>query len=136
PDAEKLYVLKINLGNSKRQLVAGLRAHYKEEELLGKHIIIVANLKPAVLRGFKSEGMLLAADDGKNIVVLEAPKTNPGDNVFVEGIKTNPVKEITIEEFSKIRITTKNKRVVYKDKPLRTNSEELTINVDDNAKVR
>jgi methionyl-tRNA synthetase len=136
PNAEKLYVLKVDLGNQERQLVAGLRAHYKEEELIGKHLIIVANLKPAVLRGIKSEGMLLAADDGKRVVVLEAPKTNAGERVFVQGIKNNPEKEISIEEFSRMNLTTKNKLVVYNGKPLKTNSEEIMIEISDNARVR
>ncbi|MGB9748818.1 MAG: methionine--tRNA ligase [Candidatus Woesearchaeota archaeon] len=136
PNADKLYVLKINLGDHKRQLVAGLRAHYKEEELLGKHLIIVANLKQAVIRGFKSEGMLLAVDDGNKVVVLEAKKTSPGEMVFIEGINRNPAREISIEEFLQIGLTTKNKKVVYDGKPLKTRDEELTIDICDNAKIK
>jgi methionyl-tRNA synthetase len=59
--ADKLLKLQVDLGDEQRQLVAGIALHYKPEELVGKTIVVVANLKPAKLRGVKSEGMLLAA---------------------------------------------------------------------------
>ena len=59
--ADKLLKLQVDLGSEKRQLVAGIALHYTPEELIGKTIVVVANLKPAKLRGVKSEGMLLAA---------------------------------------------------------------------------
>ena len=68
PDADKLYVLKVDIGSEQRQLVAGLRAYYKPEELVGKNVVIVANLEPAKLRGELSEGMILACDDGTLLV--------------------------------------------------------------------
>lgn len=74
PKADKLYVLKVDLGDEERQLVAGLKNYYKKEELIGKKIVVVTNLKPAKLRGVTSNGMLLAADDGKNVVVLSPDK--------------------------------------------------------------
>jgi len=70
PKADKLWVLKVDLGDEQRQFVAGLKNYYKKEELIGKKIVVVANLKPAKLRGVTSNGMLLAADDGKNVAVL------------------------------------------------------------------
>lgn len=73
PDADKLYVLKIKIGNEEKTIVAGIRKHYTKEDLIGQKIIVFTNLKPAVLRGIKSEGMLLAASkDGK--VVLLTPE--------------------------------------------------------------
>ncbi|HEY5653919.1 MAG TPA: methionine--tRNA ligase [Pontiella sp.] len=65
--ADKLLKLQIDLGEEKRQLVAGVALHYKPEELIGKTIVVVANLKPAKLRGVTSEGMLLAASVGDNL---------------------------------------------------------------------
>ena len=59
--------LQVDLGEEKRQLVAGIALHYTPEELIGKTIIVVANLKPAKLRGVKSEGMLLAASIGDTL---------------------------------------------------------------------
>lgn len=64
PNADKLYVLKVKVGpgeNDVRQLVAGIRAHREKDTLIGKRIIMVANLEPAKLRGVESQGMLLAA---------------------------------------------------------------------------
>ena len=76
PDADKLLVLKIDVGDGieDRQLVAGIKGHYSPSELVGKKVIIVNNLTPAVLRGVESQGMLLAAQDGQDIVVLGPEK--------------------------------------------------------------
>ena len=74
PNADKLYVLKVDLGEEERQLVAGLKEYYAPEELLGKKVVVAANLEPAKLRGVRSEGMLLAADDGKEVVILVPEK--------------------------------------------------------------
>ncbi|MFQ5862759.1 MAG: methionine--tRNA ligase subunit beta [Candidatus Brocadiales bacterium] len=84
PQADKLLVLKIDAGDSSqgRQLVAGLRGHYSPSELVGKKIIIVNNLAPAVLRGVESQGMLLAAQDGQKVVILSPEKdVRPGARV-------------------------------------------------------
>jgi methionine--tRNA ligase beta chain len=74
PDADKLYVLKIKLGEEERTIVAGVKQSYSKEELTGKKIIVFTNLKPAVLRGVRSEGMLLAASDGDKVVLLTPEK--------------------------------------------------------------
>ena len=71
PKADKLYVLKVSLGDSERQIVAGLRPYYTPEQLLGKTIVIVANLEPAMLRGVQSQGMMLAASDGPRVLFLQ-----------------------------------------------------------------
>ncbi|MDI3542461.1 MAG: tRNA-binding protein [Candidatus Atribacteria bacterium] len=65
-----LLALRVNLGEEERNLVAGLANYYQPEELVGKKIIVLTNLKPATIRGIKSEGMLLAADDGKGTVSI------------------------------------------------------------------
>ncbi|MEK6904092.1 MAG: methionine--tRNA ligase subunit beta [Nanoarchaeota archaeon] len=75
PNADKLYVLKVDIGEKEIQLVAGIKNFYKKDELKGKKIVVFTNLEPAVLRGVKSEGMLLAADkDGR--VTLLVPEKN------------------------------------------------------------
>ena len=68
--ADKLLKLQIEVGNEKRQLVAGIAQHYTPEELPGKTIIIVANLQPAKIRGVESQGMLLAVSDGNTLSLL------------------------------------------------------------------
>ncbi len=71
PDADKLYVIQLDLGPlGKRSLVAGIKPYYTQDEIKGKSIIIVSNLKPVKLRGIESKGMLLAAEDDQGIVSL------------------------------------------------------------------
>jgi methionyl-tRNA synthetase len=72
PNADKLLVLQIDLGNEKRQICAGLKQWIKPEELVGKQVVVVANLAPRMMRGQVSQGMLLAATDASsgNVVVL------------------------------------------------------------------
>ena len=70
PNADKLLVLKVDVGGAEKQLVAGIRGHYDPQTLVGKRIIVVCNLAPAVLRGVESQGMLLAARDGAKVVLL------------------------------------------------------------------
>jgi methionyl-tRNA synthetase len=80
PGTEKLLKLQIDLGSERRQLVAGIAKHYTPEELIGKQIVVVTNLQPAVIRGIESQGMLLAAstDDSSQLalVTLQRPVPN------------------------------------------------------------
>jgi methionyl-tRNA synthetase len=70
PNADRLLVLRIDLGGEQRQIVAGIRSSYEPAALLGKHIVVVANLESAKLRGVESQGMLLAVRDGERVVLL------------------------------------------------------------------
>ena len=70
PGADKLLKLQIDIGTEKRQIVAGIAEHYAPEMLIGRRIIVVANLKPARIRGIESRGMLLAAHKGKQLVIV------------------------------------------------------------------
>jgi methionyl-tRNA synthetase len=82
PNADRLLKLRVDLGGESRQLVAGIAAVYEPEALIGKRIIVVANLKPARLRGVLSEGMLLAADlGGKPILATFDEPVEPGTRV-------------------------------------------------------
>lgn len=74
PNADKLYVLKIKIGDENRTIVAGIKRHYSKEDLKGKKIVVFTNLEPAILRGVKSEGMLLAAEEGDNVVLVVPDK--------------------------------------------------------------
>ena len=136
PNADKLYIEKIDLGTEERQIVSGLAMHYKPEELIGKNVILVKNLKPANIRGTESRGMLLAASKGNELKVLEAPKSRPGNKVFAEGIERNPEKEIDIELFSKIKLTTKQGKVIYNNFKLKTDHEDVVCNIKDGAEIR
>jgi tRNA-binding protein len=72
PNADKLIVLTIDLGGQQRQLCAGLKGHYTPEQLVGKTIVVVANLAPRTMRGVTSQGMLLAAvsEDHSKVILL------------------------------------------------------------------
>jgi methionyl-tRNA synthetase len=70
PNADKLYIVKVNWGEGERQLVAGIKNSYTPDALLNKQVVVVTNIEPAVIRGVESQGMLLAASDEKGICVL------------------------------------------------------------------
>src|SRR5262245_60172272 len=72
PSADRLYVLKVDTGTETKQLVAGIRTKYPLDSLVGRRIVMINNLEPAVIRGEESQGMLLAASD-ENGVSLLAP---------------------------------------------------------------
>jgi methionyl-tRNA synthetase len=83
PKADRLLVLQVDLGEAApRQLVAGIRAAYDHRFLIGQQVVVVANLKPAVLRGVESQGMLLAASDDAGLtVVAPGRRFAPGTKV-------------------------------------------------------
>ena len=82
PGATKLLKLFIDIGGEERQIVAGIAEHYTPEDLTGKNIIVIANLKPARIRGVDSNGMLLAATDGGKVIVLVPDKpAAPGSKI-------------------------------------------------------
>ena len=134
PNADKLLVLKIKC-DRERTLCAGLKQYFTPEQLAGKHVIIVSNLKPALLRGIESQGMLLAAEKDGKVVVLEAPNSKAGDQVFVDKV-TPMTAEITIDDFAKIKLTTKNGKAIYGDKQLKTAKEDVVADVGDGASIR
>ena len=70
PNADKLFILKIDTGEKQKQIVAGIRNFYKKQDLLGKQIVVIDNLEPVTIRGESSEGMLLAAQGDDSISVL------------------------------------------------------------------
>ncbi len=70
PNADRLYVLQVKVGDQQKQVVAGIRLHYKEEELVGKKVILVNNLEPSVIRGVESQGMLLAASTEEKLTLV------------------------------------------------------------------
>ncbi len=76
PDADRLYILVLDMGpgERERQVVAGLREHYKPEELLGKEVVVFTNLQPATIRGIESEGMVLAAESKGKVTLLKPDK--------------------------------------------------------------
>jgi methionine--tRNA ligase beta chain len=74
PNADKLLVLTLDLGDRTKQVVAGIKNSYTREALLGKYVVVVDNLDPAVLRGVESQGMVLAGSDESGIVIISPEK--------------------------------------------------------------
>ena len=84
PNADKLIVLKVDLGDEQRQICAGLRGHYQSDALVGRNIVVVTNLAPRMMRGVESNGMLLAAstaDHAQVILLTTDTDIPPGSSV-------------------------------------------------------
>ena len=76
--SDRLLKLQVLIGEERRQIVAGIRSNYEPLDLVGRQVVVVANLKPAMLRGTESQGMLLAAvDDKGGAVLLQPDKETP-----------------------------------------------------------
>ena len=82
PKTDKLMKLSVKIGDEERTIVSGIAQHYTEEQLVGRNVIVIANLKAAKLRGIESRGMLLAASDGQgNLILADAPGIASGSKV-------------------------------------------------------
>ncbi|MCD6571729.1 MAG: methionine--tRNA ligase, partial [Thermoplasmata archaeon] len=140
PQADKLYLLQVDVGSlGKRILVAGMKPYYKPDELKGKNIVIVANLKPAKIRGIESKGMLLAAEDENGVVsILNPGDVKPGSDVYIEDLKKSPAKVLEFDEFKKIEMKVDEKqKIVYNSKFLLCENNLVTTDkpVKPGAKV-
>lgn len=73
PDADRLYIVDVEMLKEKRQVVAGIKSSYQPEDLIGKSVVVVVNLEPATIRGVESNGMILAAsdDNGLSLITLD-----------------------------------------------------------------
>ncbi|MBI4440584.1 methionine--tRNA ligase [Candidatus Woesearchaeota archaeon] len=132
PNADKLYLLKVDIGRS-IQLVAGLKPYYSAAQLLGRIIIVVSNLKPAMLRGVESQGMLLAADDGKHVIPLTCGAP-PGSKVELDTFVVGDA-QITYDEFAKIKLTVKDGHVLFDQQELHVHRKPVTVSGVDEAKA-
>ena len=83
PQADRLLVLKVDVGGGEtRQVVAGIRGSYEPAALVGKHVVVVANLKPATIRGVESQGMVLATTSGEGLALVTPDRpSQPGSPV-------------------------------------------------------
>lgn len=82
PNADRLLVLTVDIGDGPpRQLVAGIKGSYQAADVIGKRVVVVANLKPATLRGVESQGMVLAASDGTAIVLVSPERPMPPGSI-------------------------------------------------------
>ena len=129
PNADKLYILLLDFGKENAddvQIVSGIREHYKKEELIGKKIILLKNLKEAVIRGVESQGMLLAVFDGKKLSLLTADESRNGERVFID-LREKARDIVEIKDFEKLNLISKNGKIIYNNKYLRTEKEEVKL---------
>lgn len=127
PHADRLYVLQLDDGGEGRQIVSGLVGHYTPEQLQGKTIILVENLKPTKLRKISSNGMLLAVQQDDRVEVLMLEEADPGAPVCIEGTEAqSEYTRISIDEFLKIPIISQGGKVTVSGKPLICMQQALT----------
>jgi len=129
PDSDKLFCEEIDVGESEpRQIASGLRKHYTLEQMEGRHVCVVCNLKTAKLGGFPSAGMVLAAtgEDGKVELVTPPEKAGIGERLFVEGFSGEPAssaqvsKKKLMEKVATDLKTNSEKIACYRDMPILT----------------
>ena len=136
PNAEKLYIETVHMGDGERQIVSGLVPYLKEEELLGKLVVIVKNLKPASLRGVESRGMLLACEKDGALEVLSPAGAKPGDKVVVEGEAPKTAGEITIDQFATVKLEVKGSLALANGKRMLVNGAPIKAEKLAEGKVR
>ena len=143
PQADRLYVEKIAIGNDRViQVVSGLVSWYKKEELLGKQVVVVENLKPTNLRGVRSEAMVLAAslsqDDNSALELLFVDDEVPlGTSILIEGYEDllKPTNSIKIDHFFAMPITVSNYDVMVGDSHLICNGKKMRLSNIQNGVV-
>ncbi|MCK4514303.1 MAG: class I tRNA ligase family protein, partial [Spirochaetaceae bacterium] len=143
PKADRLYIEQIDDGSgTERQIVSGLVAHYEADELNGKTVVIVDNLKPAKLRGVMSQGMLLAASDkdgegSERVDVLFLEGIAPGTEIVVAGqpVPEGGRPEIDIDTFFSIPVRAENGRVMVGPVALACSGKDLRTNTVQDGSV-
>lgn len=142
PEGDKLYVETMDDGSGKERIIqSGLRMYLKPEDLLGKHVIIAANLAPRKMRGIESHGMLLACDykdeNGKDCVeVLTAPWANPGTQVTLDGAAPCAKPEvIDIDTFCGVKMEAKDFKIVLDGAALTVDGKPLTTEKSKDSEV-
>ncbi len=136
PSADKLYVLNVDIGLEKRTIVAGIKPYYKKEELINKNICLVANLKPANLKGITSNGMILAASSKDGDIGVLTHNCKPGSKVRFENIDyPEKFEKITIDKFKELEIKSHGNFVCCFDNILYCENEKITVDKNISGKV-
>lgn len=146
PQGDRLYIEHLDDGSGEERIIqSGLRPYLKEEELLGKHVIIASNLAPRKMKGVESHGMLLACDyteDGKEKVeLLTAPWAKAGTQVVLQNSvvssasTTSKPAKIDIEKFCKVEMKVSNHTAQIAGVPLTVDGKPLTTEKSDNCEI-
>ena len=136
PRADKLYVMKIDLGGEHRQIIAGLKNYLRREDLLNKEIVVVTNLRHAKLRGLESQGMLLAAEkDEKVVIIYQETFKMPGTRVGIGYGKLK--KKVEIEDLEKENLYIEGgKARVVKGFLVTEDGTPIIAEIEDGAKIK
>ncbi len=141
PDADKLFVMQVNFGEKvgKRQIVAGIKESFTKEQLLNKRALFLVNLQPATIRGIKSNGMTMTAEESKssfNLLWVDNAKILLGSGAIFEGVTTTKDK-LAFKEFTSYKLLIQKERVVWNDHILTCNGEEIAVpGIKDGAQIR
>lgn len=142
PQGDKLYIETMDDGTGTPRIIqSGLRPYLSKEELLGKHVIIAANLAPRKMKGIESFGMLLACDYTENgkekVELLTAPWAKPGTLVIPSGSDISIPKpaKIDADKFFKITMKIINHKMVLNETPFTADGKEITTEKSDNCEV-
>ncbi|MBS3816110.1 MAG: methionine--tRNA ligase [Candidatus Thermoplasmatota archaeon] len=114
PNADKLYICRVDMGEEERTLVAGLKPYYDKEQMEDKKIAVVANLEPAKLRGIESEGMMLAAQSDDKVSLLE-PRGNVGENIKGTGPGAEMISFDDFEEYELKTVKKEDGKIIADD---------------------
>ncbi len=138
PDADKLFAMEVDIGEDEpRSICAGLREFLTVDELQDRKVLVLANLKPAKMRGVDSRGMVLATDlsDGR-VVPVDPGAADVGAAATVEGVESAPKKKLSKSEFDKAPLAMADGRVTYGGRPLQTPAGSIDCAAEDGAPVR
>lgn len=136
PNADSLYVLQVEDGEGKRQVCAGLKKSYAPSELLGRMVVLFANLKPAKLRGEESAGMLLAGDGDENkAVLLEVGEIPLGTRLCLGEHTPVAPTQWTLKEFDKFSFSVQDQKVLCENQVLKFQNLEIKCPVADGRSV-
>lgn len=137
PNADALYVLRLRIGEEVRTVCAGLKKYLTPQELLGRNVVLVYNLKPANLRGVESHGMILAAEtDNGTLITVVPDQGQSGQDIQAEGLAFTPKAVLTMKEFSRAPLAVKAGKVCYGERPLHSAQGALLARVPDGTAVR
>ncbi len=134
PNSDRLYLLTVDVGEpAKRTIVAGLVKRYEKQELQGKRVMILANLKAAEIRGVTSQGMALVAEKRDKLELLDGEPFEVG--ALIDGAAKDAA-EITLEQFKKAPFTVRDGRVLFDDQPVALGGKPLLTRQVTHGKVR
>jgi len=134
PEADKLYILLVDIETEKRTIVSGLRDYCTEQDLLDKTILLLVNLTPAKIRGIESQGMVLTYEHGSVIKPVEI-NAKPGEQITIGELKPQ-TKNILFSEFEKLKLQVQNNNLICDGKILQINGKPIHTDMPNGTNIR